>query len=256
MASTNPSQLFLLADHIKLSLLEAKRARQLKLPANTQDSTISRSLDQLSNGIEAIERQLSLNDDDPLRPTPERDQLDQLRKQYEDLSAQFHGESKGADTLKHANDPELEDDFVAAQQGGKSGAKAVRFRDDPSQDQDALHPYRDDPDEDDSPDQGALSNQQIHVYHQNVMAQQDEQLDQLGASIGRQRELTIAIGGELDEQVELLDDVDGRVDRHQGQLDGATKRLNTFARKAKQNWGVTTIAVLIIILILLIAITK
>jgi len=50
--------------------------------------------------------------------------------------------------------------------------------------------------------------------------------------------------------------VDGRVDRHQGQLDGASKRLNNFARKAKQNWGVTTIAVLIIILVLLIAITK
>src|SRR6186713_1086900 len=51
----NPSQLFLLADHIKLSLLERQRAISLDLEPNAQDGNISRSLESMREGIEAIE---------------------------------------------------------------------------------------------------------------------------------------------------------------------------------------------------------
>jgi syntaxin 8 len=88
------------------------------------------------------------------------------------------------------------------------------------------------------------------------MAQQDEQLDQLGESIGRQRDLSIQIGDELDSQAMLLEEVDERTDRHQGQLDRARGRLGKIARKARENWSLTTIVVLIVILVLLIVITK
>jgi syntaxin 8 len=71
MASVNPSQLFLLADHIKLSLLEKQRAISLSLNAHTQDAQISRSLDQLQSGIQSLESQLS-GWDDPLNPTAEQ----------------------------------------------------------------------------------------------------------------------------------------------------------------------------------------
>lgn len=71
MASANPSQLFLLADHIKLSLLERQRAISLNLAPNTQDAQISRSLDQLESGIKAVESQAS-GWDDPLNPTEEQ----------------------------------------------------------------------------------------------------------------------------------------------------------------------------------------
>jgi syntaxin 8 len=73
MASANLSQLFLLADHIKLSLLERQRAISLKLAANTQDAQISRSLDQLESGISALESQAS-GWDDPLNPTAEQEE--------------------------------------------------------------------------------------------------------------------------------------------------------------------------------------
>lgn len=53
------SQLFLLADHIKLSLLERQRAISLKLEPNAQDGQISRSLNSLREGIEAAEREQS-----------------------------------------------------------------------------------------------------------------------------------------------------------------------------------------------------
>ena len=49
------SQLHLLADHIKLSLLERQRAISLNTEPNTDDGHVSRSLDQLRDGIENIE---------------------------------------------------------------------------------------------------------------------------------------------------------------------------------------------------------
>ena len=51
---SNPNQLFLLADHIKLSLLERQRAISLNLSPNSQDGHISRSLDSLREGIENV----------------------------------------------------------------------------------------------------------------------------------------------------------------------------------------------------------
>jgi syntaxin 8 len=55
--ATNPPQLFLLADHIKLSLLERQRAISLNLSPNSQDAQIARSLEQLRAGIESLESQ-------------------------------------------------------------------------------------------------------------------------------------------------------------------------------------------------------
>lgn len=51
----NPSQLYLLADHIKLSLLERQRAITLNLEPNTQDGHITRSLESMRDGLEAVE---------------------------------------------------------------------------------------------------------------------------------------------------------------------------------------------------------
>lgn len=50
-------QLFLLADHIKLCMLERQRAMSLQLESTTQDAEISRSLDSLQDGIVMLEAQ-------------------------------------------------------------------------------------------------------------------------------------------------------------------------------------------------------
>lgn len=55
MASS--SQLYLLADHIKLSLLERQRAISLDLEPTSQDGHISRSLDSMREGVEALEQE-------------------------------------------------------------------------------------------------------------------------------------------------------------------------------------------------------
>ena len=54
--STSPHQLFLLADHIKLSLLERQRAVSLNLASNN-DGPITRSLESLRAGLETLSAQ-------------------------------------------------------------------------------------------------------------------------------------------------------------------------------------------------------
>ena len=213
----------------------------------------------------------------PCRSAPDmQDQAAQLRSQYDDLNAQFIGSAPpSAATLTSPNDPSLSSDFAHAAthtpaQPPPSAAspepltgKSVRFRDDaepPDPARAALFPYRDDPSALEAGtatgDQGNLSNQQIHSYHAQVLAEQDDQLDALGASIGRQRALGQQIGDELDEHVLMLDEVDGHVDRQQGRLGGARERIGKIARRANDNKQLTAIVVLIVILVLLIIVLK
>ncbi|KAI1435569.1 v-SNARE [Xylaria sp. CBS 124048] len=277
----NPNQLFLLADHIKLSLLERQRAQSLEINSDSNDGHISRSLDQFKDGLETLNNELkrlqeSGDEDGALNVS---DALPGLKKQYDDLTSQFHGFSSPSttDTLTHPNDPSLSADFQHATQRpsafnsslrGKSARttpKTVRFSDNPSNN---ANPdleaqlygsrYRDNPDDTmgyrDEAD--GMSNVQIHEHHQRILQEQDDQLDRLGASIARQRELSMQIGDELDEQVTMLDDVDGAVDRHQGRLDRAKRQVNRIARAAGESKQMVAIIILIIVLVLLIAILK
>ena len=87
MSLQSAHQLLLLADHLKLSLLERQRAVALNLEPHKEDSRISRNLSELQEGIEALESQQS----DLGQPDDSTSDLSRLRKQYEDLYGQFHG---------------------------------------------------------------------------------------------------------------------------------------------------------------------
>jgi syntaxin 8 len=63
---------------------------------------------------------------------------------------------------------------------------------------------------------------------------QDDRLNLLSHSIGRQNHLSLQIGSELEEQHELLEDVDGAMARTTARLGGARKRLDKVANDAKQ----------------------
>lgn len=54
---SNPNQLYLLADHIKLSLLERQRAQSLNLDGDSKDGHISRSLEQFRDGLAALQKE-------------------------------------------------------------------------------------------------------------------------------------------------------------------------------------------------------
>lgn len=257
--AANASQLALLSDHIKLSLLERQRAASLKLETDSQSAEISRSLESYRLGLEALEAQ---------QPS---DDHSSLRQQYTDLQEEFQGNPLSTSTaVKSPNDKGLAADFAAATtRPSKTASKSVRFNDNADNDADDAsranlfnRPYRDDPsaqDEsysDDAPDHSHLDNQQIHAYHSQVIAEQDQQLDALSGSVRRIGDLSIHIGNELDEQNALLDDVDEGVTRHQTTLDRARDRVGRIARKAKDNWSIVTIATLVLILILLIVVLK
>lgn len=202
-----------------------------------------------------------------------REQVVNLKQQFQDLSSQFHGNdapsaSKQA-TLTTPNDSELAEDFAHASNTTTlkhptpqhPPTKSVRFTDSITTDDDdpnraaLLRPYRDDPSPNEL-DHSSLSNPEIHSHHSQVLQQQDDQLDRLGESIGRQHQLSIQIGDELDGQVALLDDVDEHVDRNAGRLEGAKKRLGKFRRNASESRGLMTIIGLIIVLVILIVILK
>jgi syntaxin 8 len=269
--STTPHQLFLLADHVKLSLLERQRAKSLNLPSGThhQDGPLTRSLESLRQGIEALhaqaEEQESIGGDVKLL----NHQLSQLQSQYTELDNQFNASSAAAaaaatsNTLVPTNDP-LPSSTSSARNSSSSANKNVRFntpyRDEEPDDQETANrnklfpsqqqqqaPYTDDP----TTDQSSLTNTQIHTYHKQVLSQQDTQLDTLGQSISRQRLLGIQMGDEMDAQNAMLDDVERGTDRFQTNLDRARGRLGKVARKAKDNWSWVTIACLMLILVLL-----
>jgi syntaxin 8 len=280
---SKPNALFLLADHIKLSLLERKRAQTLHLDAadsDSQDGHISRSLEQFKDGLEALqkEQQRLAESGDDAKASSIADSLPTLQKQYDDLTSQFHGFSSTSttSTLTHPNDPSLAEDFAAATSAKPtrklSTPKTVRFSDSPldleaqTETPDPHRaglfnsgPYRDDPTDGSAGYRDAaadLDNVQIHEYHQRIMEDQDAQLDELGRRIGRQRELSMQIGDELDDHVAMLDETERVVDRHQSRLDRGRKQLGRIARAAGESKQMVAIVVLIVILVLLIAISK
>ncbi|KAK4186055.1 hypothetical protein QBC35DRAFT_388180 [Podospora australis] len=269
---TNPNALLLLADHIKLSLLERQRAKTLNLTSDTQDGHISRSLDQFREGLESLEKEHQRLEEagDEIKASNLLTTLESLRKQQKDLTAQFHGfpSPSTTSTLTHPNDPSLAEDFAHAQSAPPK--KAVRFSSptidlESQQSRSALFPYRDDPVDDDSAGYqdriaaDGMTNTQIHAYHRQILEEQDAQLDALGESISRQRELSMQIGDELDEQVIMLDESERAADRHAGALNRARRQVGRIARGAAESGEgrqMGIIVLLIVILVLLIVILK
>lgn len=194
--------------------------------------------------------------------------LSDLQRQFDDLNAQFHGFSSPSTeaTLNQANSEELADDFahassISAAAPATRKPKSVRFSDSTSSPPGGLFgPYHDDPRTTGSAgyrDQAeGMSNEQLHDYHSQILEEQDEHLERLGESIGRQRELSMQIGDELDSHVAMLDEVEAVTDRHQSRLDRARRTLGKVAKGAGENKQMTAIIILIVILVLLIAILK
>jgi hypothetical protein len=68
-----------------------------------------------------------------------------------------------------------------------------------------------------------------------ILLDQDRNLDVLSEAVGRQRELGLLIGDELESHVELIEETDEMVDRTDTRLRNAQKRLNYVGRRVKDN---------------------
>ncbi|KAF8634054.1 hypothetical protein AX17_004318 [Amanita inopinata Kibby_2008] len=110
-------------------------------------------------------------------------------------------------------------------------------------------PYTDDPQEEPDP------NVMLQTQRQ-MMEEQDEHLDRLSHSIGRQHHISLQINDELDVHAGLLEELDTDLDRTGNRLGSARRRLDKFARGAKENGSTVTIALLILVLLILIIIFK
>ncbi|KOS22800.1 Syntaxin-like protein fsv1 [Escovopsis weberi] len=271
---SRPDQLFLLADHIKLTLLERQRARSLGLDSDSQDGHVARSLDQFRDGIASLEQEKARLEGagDQAAAAALADPIPALRKQLESLVSQFHGFTRisaSTGTPPAAAETPPSSDSSTASASSRRPNKTVRFNDPAIPNTttattattsagELFARYHDDPDASPgySDSASGMSNDQIHQYHDQILREQDDHLDRLGESIGRQRELSMQIGDELESHVIMLDEVDGVVDRHQTRLDRAKRSLNKVARAAAENKQMTLILVLIVVLVLLIAILK
>ncbi|KAI7898037.1 Phox homologous domain-containing protein [Cokeromyces recurvatus] len=70
-----------------------------------------------------------------------------------------------------------------------------------------------------------LDNDGLLTYQNQIMSDQDQQIQQFGAILARQKQLGIAIGHELETQNQILDELDSDVDRTQTKLKFANKKL-------------------------------
>ncbi|CAO3675544.1 unnamed protein product [Umbelopsis ramanniana] len=80
-----------------------------------------------------------------------------------------------------------------------------------------------------------LENGQILQLQSRMMDDQDRNLDMLSDAVGRQRELGLLIGDELESHVQLIEETDEMVDRTDTRLRNAQKRLNYVGRRVKDN---------------------
>ncbi|KAG0134277.1 hypothetical protein HOY82DRAFT_638053 [Tuber indicum] len=226
MTSTTADRLQLLQEHIRLSLIERKRALSLRAEPDTRNThEISRSLDTLHLGIEQLEKeqqQLEVAGDLSSQGLREReDVLIRLRSQYDDLHAQFTStdavpsgpldlsfrpSSSVIAPGRRSENPIDEHEAREALMGSREtpgalrkGNKTVRFSDT-------------------LVNTDELDNHQVLQLHRRVLDEQDESLDRLSESIRNQRELSIQIGDELDGHVQLLDECgpDGKGPRKSG----------------------------------------
>ncbi|THU90407.1 hypothetical protein K435DRAFT_864345 [Dendrothele bispora CBS 962.96] len=109
----------------------------------------------------------------------------------------------------------------------------------------------------DDPEAGYSSDPQSMLQTQRqMMDNQDTYLDQLSHSINRQRDLSIQINDEIDVHHGLLQELDTELDRTDARMGGARRRLDRFARGARNNSSTVAIGVLILLLLILIVIFK
>jgi t-SNARE syntaxin family protein len=84
-----------------------------------------------------------------------------------------------------------------------------------------------------------------------MMAEQDEQLDNVFQSVGVLRGQAEDMGRELEEQGHMLDEVDTLADRVGGKLNVGVKKVGEVIRKNEDGVSSCCIAVLIVVLIIL-----
>ncbi|KAI8590357.1 hypothetical protein BDZ88DRAFT_107933 [Geranomyces variabilis] len=230
----------LLSEDASGLILERKHAARTGVSTTELDAQIETTLAKFKAGVARLEESLSVAEEESGRDPSDLRQWEeavlQLSQQYDRLEIMARGEDGGLAAVRKNL---LERPTGSPRQATPKG-KAVRFNE----------PFGGGAEGDDSEDdhpRGALQLQQ------RIMDDQDTQLDELSATIGRQKQIGIMINDELDLHVDLLLETEDRVDSTQRRLAGAGRRLEqVFKDGARNSKGSTVICILVCILILVI----
>lgn len=258
MAPSHYSRITLLIDQAKISIEERNRLLLFgSSPNSEEDEELIDSLRHILAEINSFEHKVkTAYDGSNLRTLVSgyRGLLQQMEKDENLNTTGLEYTEAGTDKPL----PQLPGGAAAAGYEDEEDAmpklsKSVRFKDklvdEPpvSPSLEYREPYRDDPE---------TSTMDMYQQNQELITGQDERLDRLSHSVGRQHELSIQIDDELQTHLGLLDDVDQITDRSQNRLDQAKRRLEKFSRKAAQNGSCMTIAILLLIFIILVLVLK
>jgi syntaxin 8 len=92
---------------------------------------------------------------------------------------------------------------------------------------------------------------QIRQHQQQMIAEQDRGLDALSRVIGRQKQIAIDIGNEVDTQNEIIDDITDHVDQTNVRLIRETKHVRVIDKKSNTCWMWIVIVLLVIAIVVI-----
>eukprot|EP01065_Artemidia_motanka_P026758 TRINITY_DN32002_c0_g1_i1.p1 TRINITY_DN32002_c0_g1~~TRINITY_DN32002_c0_g1_i1.p1 ORF type:complete len:125 (+),score=37.12 TRINITY_DN32002_c0_g1_i1:55-429(+) len=81
----------------------------------------------------------------------------------------------------------------------------------------------------------AMSDQQLLQMQNEQVQQQDAVLERLHGTVMRQKDISVAIGGALEEDRQLLQDLDDRVEGATAAVRSQTKRLQDILKRKKDS---------------------
>ncbi|KAF9572974.1 hypothetical protein EC968_009179 [Mortierella alpina] len=225
------SKLGLIADSTLVTVFERNRCKANGLSSASQDKTIEKNMPRLREGLQQLEAELSQAEQDASLPSKElasrEDTLIKLQQQLEKLEA----------LLQDKDDADARAVLLGLNQNSTkhSRAKIVRFSEN-------------------EVEVDNLDNSQMLQLQQRIVEDQDQNLDRLSEAIGRQQEIGLMIGDELDSHLDMLEDTDHIVDRTESRLGIARKQLTKVAKGTKGcgcgHWGIILGLVVVLVIVL------
>ncbi|KAG0246124.1 hypothetical protein BGX31_004313 [Mortierella sp. GBA43] len=224
------SKLGLIADSTLVTVYERNRCKANGLTFTSQDKVIEKNMPRLREGLKQLEAELSQAEQEGSLPSKElasrEDTLIKLQQQLEKLEA----------LLQDRDDADARAVLLGLNQNSTrhTRSKIVRFSEN-------------------EVEVDHLDSTQMLQLQQRIMDDQDQNLDRLSQSLGRQREIGLVITDELDTQIDMLDDTEHLVDRTAHHLGTARRQLNRIAEKTKGckgcgPWGIILILVVVLVL--------
>ncbi|KAL5521073.1 hypothetical protein ACEPAG_8995 [Sanghuangporus baumii] len=255
--STSLAKLTSLSTQTLSLLLERQRLQSLNQgapAASTQQ--ITRNLVQLRVGILALEAQVQSSNGNGNGTgngdgKAEKEASGLLRNQFSRMRDMLGGDAGNVEPLPPVvrESPNLPRTPDPASSSASSTPTPPPL---PQKDQRYV-PYSDEPPP--SPDRD-VAPAEVLEQQRLLMEEQDEHLDHLSRSVGRQRDISLQINDELNVHNGLLSELEEEVDETHGRLGNARRRLERFGRGVKGNLSTYMIAALIFVLLILIIIFK